>query len=84
MLNEQRQQALNQSLMTSPSVQVDVSAFEPVAKMDSIHTDNQDRHNDLPCFVINQIAYAPLDAATGSVDLNQFAFALTPLTHSNF
>lgn len=71
--------------MASPSVQVDVSAFEPVAKIDSIHTNNQDSHDDLPCFVINQIAYAPLDtAATGSVDLNQFAFALTPLTHGNF
>lgn len=82
LLNEQRQAVLNQSLMVSPSVQVDVPAFEPVAKMDSVHTDNQDSHNDLPCFTINQIAYAPLDtAATGSVDLNQFAFALTPLTH---
>lgn len=60
--------------------------------MDSIHTDNQD---SLPCFTINQIAYAPLDtvdydvtstgnADTDSVDLNQFAFALTPLTHGNF
>lgn len=82
LLNEQRQAVLNQSLMVSPSVQVEVPALEPIAKMDSIHNDS---HDDLPCFVINQIAYAPLDtAATGSMDLNQFAFALTPLTHGNF
>ncbi|STY81711.1 MULTISPECIES: hypothetical protein [Moraxella] len=61
LLNEQRQAVLNQSLMTSPSVQVDVPAFEPVAKIDSAHTDNQD---SLPCFTINQIAYAPLDTAS--------------------
>ncbi|VEG12519.1 POTRA domain-containing protein [Moraxella cuniculi] len=87
LLNEQRQAVLNQSLMTSPSVQVDVPAFESIAKMDSIHTDSQNSHDDLPCFTINQIAYAPIDAAsdiTGDADradLNQFAFALTPLTH---
>ncbi|WP_162816785.1 hypothetical protein, partial [Moraxella canis] len=88
LLNEQRQAVLNQSLMTSPSVQVDVPAFDPVAKIDSIHINSQDSQDDLPCFTINQIAYAPLsaadatgDAATGSMDLNQFAFALTPLTH---
>lgn len=82
LLNEQRQAVFHQSLMTNPSVQVEVPAFEPAAKMDSVHTDNQDSHDDLPCFTINQIAYAPLDAAaTGSMDLNQFAFALTPLTH---
>lgn len=88
LLNEQRQAVLNQSLMTSPSVQVDVPAFDPVAKIDSIHINSQDSQDDLPCFTINQIAYASLsaadatgDAATGSMDLNQFAFALTPLTH---
>lgn len=84
LLNEQRQAVLNQSLIISPSVQVDVPITEPIAKMDSVHNDS---HDDLLCFTINQIADAPLDTAgdadtaTGSVDLNQFAFALTPLTH---
>lgn len=42
LLNEQRQAALNQSLMVSPSIQVDVPVAESIAKMDSVHTDNQD------------------------------------------
>lgn len=32
-LNEQRQAVLNQSLMTNPSVQVDVPAFEPMVQL---------------------------------------------------
>lgn len=74
-LQQQKQDALNQSLITSPTVHLDIpnqkQTISDVHNGDNIH---------LPCFAIHQIAYTSLDASN-TTDLAQFGFALTPLTH---
>ena len=72
-LQQQRQDALSQSLTTSPNVHVQI----PTLEQNPIHANARD---DLPCFAINEIAYTPLQH-NNRVNLQEFAFALTPLTH---
>ncbi|UYZ77080.1 ShlB/FhaC/HecB family hemolysin secretion/activation protein [Moraxella bovis] len=69
---QQRQDALNQALITSPTVHVQM----PTLEQNSVASTQE----NLPCFVIHEIAYAPLQADE-KVDLGQFSFALAPLTH---
>lgn len=74
-LQQQKQDALNQSLITNPTVHLDTpnqkQTIADVYNDDNIH---------LPCFAIHQIAYTSLDTSN-TTDLAQFGFALTPLTH---
>lgn len=74
-LQQQKQEALNQSLITSPTVHLDT----PNQKQTIADADNND-NTHLPCFTIHQIAYTSLDTSN-TTDLAQFGFALTPLTH---
>lgn len=72
LLQGQKQAQMVEGLSFSPTVHIDLPT-QTLADP-SVHNE------ELPCFTINQIVYTPL-VHQSSIDLQQFAFALTPFTH---